>query len=102
MDKNNEVVEELEVSNERGIDRIDKLIDELIKVCQEENFNLVVTVTRSCEEEKVISAVEGEINEIIGLIEITKAEIENITRMPYELLTIFGSSYKRQDGDQDG
>lgn len=94
MDKNNEVVEELEVSNERGIDRVDKLIDELVKVCQEEDFNLVVAVTQSGEEEKVIGAVEGETGEIISLIEITKAEIENKTGLPYELLTIFGSSYK--------
>lgn len=102
MGKNNEAVEELEVRGDEVMTKVGRLIFELGEICKEEDINFIATATRTADEKTVIVKVNGEIDEIIGLIEITKSRIEKETGIPYELLTIFGSSYKNQEGDQDG
>ena len=101
MDKNNEAVEELEVQDDEVMTKVGRLIFELGEICEEEDINFIATATRTGDEKTVIGTVNGEIDELVFLVEINKSRIEKEAGIPYELLTIFGSSYKNQEGNRD-
>lgn len=96
MGKNNEVVEELEVQGDEVMTKVGRLIFELGEICEEEDINFIATATRTGDEKTVIGTQNGEVDELVFLVEINKSRIEKETGIPYELLTIFGSSYKNQ------